>query len=267
MKKLALALVCLVSVAFFASCQKPIENPEPTIAFMAGDDCISTDAEISTGETAWFDIKAAANTQTNKLLKSFYFQVYVGDERIDDTLFSDINQASFDYFIGYEFEDAGVYTISATVTDADGYSAQCQLDLTVFVSDSPLLTRTFTWNRHGGADATGLEEFGLKWTSNGKEDFARITPLNGVTMFEFDPEVWDNVNTANELTALFNTAIESGSAITLFNKVSAWASHEYNYVIGTIMQDGKFNLMHVTNGVVSTFKGTDITITGEAKNS
>ena len=36
MKKLALALVCLVSVAFFASCDPTTDQPEPSIAILSG---------------------------------------------------------------------------------------------------------------------------------------------------------------------------------------------------------------------------------------
>lgn len=265
MKKLVLALVCLVSVAFFASCDPKVEHPEPTIAFVAGEGLITEDAVISTGDTACFDIKAMSNVETNKLLKSLYLQVFTDEGSYDDTIFSDINQNSFEYFFGYIFRDAGIYTVSATVTDADGYSAECRLNLTVNQSDTPLIASTFTWNRHGGGQATGLEQFGLKWTSNGKEDFAKITPMEGVTLYEFYADDWDNINTVNQKNILFSLAMENGNDISLFNKVSAWTTHDYNYVIGTVMPDGTCHLMHITKGEVSTFKGTDITITGEAK--
>ena len=47
MKKLALALVCLVSVAFFASCDPTVEHPEPTIALLTGEGYIMLSPPLS----------------------------------------------------------------------------------------------------------------------------------------------------------------------------------------------------------------------------
>ena len=262
MKKLALALVCLVSVAFFASCQK--EAGIPSINFVAGEGYISTDATVEANTPFMFGIQAKSNPTTLEPLTKCFIQIISNDERLYDTLVENINQNQYN-FDGQIALPEGVYSIIATVHNDKDMTNECRMTITSVVTDTPLVGSTFTWNRHGGEQATGLEQFGLKWTSNGKEDFAKITPLEGVSLYEFDPEVWETVTTTNGKAILFSLAMESGNEITLFNKVSAWTTHDYNYVIGTVMPDGTCHLIHITKGVVSTFKGTDITITGEAK--
>lgn len=263
MKKLALALVCLVSVAFFASCQK--EAGIPSINFVAGEGYTSTDVTVDTSSLVKIGIQASSNPTTLEPLTKLYIQILNQDgERVGDTLIENINQNQ--YYC--EFADkypVGAWTIIATVHNSKDMTNECRIEITSIITDTPLIASTFTWNRHGGEQATGLEQFGLEWTSNGKEDFAKITPLEGVTLYEFNAEDWENINTVNQKNILFSLAMESGNEITLFNKVSAWTTHDYNYVIGTVMPDGTTHLMHITKGEVSTFKGTDITITGEAK--
>lgn len=262
MKKLALALVCLVSVAFFASCQK--EAGIPSINFVAGEGYISTDATVEANTPFMFGIQAKSNPTTLEPLTKCFIQIISNDERLYDTLVENINQNQYN-FDGQIALPEGVYSIIATVHNDKDMTNECRMTITSVVTDTPLVGSTFTWNRHGGEQATGLEQFGLEWTSNGKEDFAKITPLEGVTLYEFNAEDWENINTVNQKNILFSLAMESGNEITLFNKVSAWTTHDYNYVIGTVMPDGTTHLMHITKGEVSTFKGTDITITGEAK--
>lgn len=268
MKKLVLALVCMVSVAFFASCQKPVEHPEPTVGFVAEEGYISSDAELTTADTALFIIQANSNTQTNKLLKSFRFVVFYDDERgtVVDTLISDINLNRYEFCVGYIF-DEGSYTVSATVIDADGYSDNCSLNIEVENAATELVAEDFQWFRHGSHAAEGLEAYGLQWTSNTKEVFANICPMEGVILYEFDASVWDETVLDTDKNALFAEAIETGLAINKFNKVSAWTAHnDYNYVIGTVMANGEYHLMHITRSTIeSSAAGADITIFGQAK--
>ena len=60
MKKLALALVCLVSVAFFASCDPEITNPEPTIAVITGENYVY-DGQTIDVNTDYLTAKPARN--------------------------------------------------------------------------------------------------------------------------------------------------------------------------------------------------------------
>ena len=71
MKKLALALVCLVSVAFFASCNEPVANPEPSIAVMTGENYIFDGQTIDLYKDYNLGFRVASNSQTQKELASF----------------------------------------------------------------------------------------------------------------------------------------------------------------------------------------------------
>ena len=64
MKKLALALMCLVSVAFFASCNKPVANPEPSIAAKTGENYVYDGQTVDLGQNYTLGFVAASNSQT-----------------------------------------------------------------------------------------------------------------------------------------------------------------------------------------------------------
>ena len=265
MKKLALALVCLVSVAFFASCDPTIQNPEPVISIVAEEGFL-TDAQenVLDMDVAYpYGFMATSNTQTLKELSRMV--IVCGGTTLCDTA---ISGTAFTYKGEIIFTDSDDsreivdhYEIVATVTDVAGQTASATIKIALN-KETALVATDFSWNRHGAAAVTGgIEEFGLSWTSNTKDVFANIRPLDGVVLYEFDPSVWEATTTEAEKAALFS---EQQIGIAVFNKVSAWASHNYDFVIGTTY-NGQNHLIHITQGEVHPFKGTDVTITGQAK--
>ena len=78
MKKLALALMCLVSVAFFASCDKdpiiPIDpvitHPEPSIVIIAEEGYLYDGQVIEANQVYPYGFRAASNDSTKKELRS-----------------------------------------------------------------------------------------------------------------------------------------------------------------------------------------------------
>lgn len=192
---------------------------------------------------------------------------------IDGALWADVDLdgCSYSYIdsVFFEYDGKGIVgqcVITATATDADGCVATAAINLVVKSLGVPLASRPFLWNKHGEQPGTGLAEYGLQWTNNGKEVFAEIRPVPGATLYEFSPEVWNAINTVEAKNSLFITALETGVPINLFNKVSALTSHDdYNFVLGTIMPDGSLHLIHITQGAVENYEEVDITINGEAK--
>lgn len=263
MKKLALALVCLVSVAFFASCDPTIQNPEPNIAILNEEGCLLGGEVLDMNEVYTYGFIATSNSQTLKELTNFV--IVCGETTLCDTAISgtEFKYKGEIYFTNKGSKDVTPLQIVATVTDAAGNTATATIKVDINeVEEVELVPTEFTWNRHGGADATGLEEFGLQWTSNTKEEvFANIRPLDGAALYEFDPSVWDATTTDLEKAALFS---ELTFGISVFRGVSCNASADYDYVIGTTY-NGENHLIHITRAEVHKFKGTDITITGEAK--
>ena len=265
MKKLALALVCLVSVAFFASCdpEPVIENPEPSIAVIAEDGYLTDGATIDVNEVRPYGFIVASNPETQAELSKFV--VVCNDVILCDTT---ITGTEFTYRSEIFFEPneetreyLGSAEIIATVTDVNGKSNKAMIKIDIYEPDN-LVSLPFTWTREGGNDGQGLDIYGLKWTKNAKEVFAVIEPLDGVTLYEIPAAEWDKTLTQADKAALFS---EGGAATPIrdYRGVSAWASHQYNDVIATLY-DGHYYMMHITKAEVST-KGTNIIIYGEVK--
>ena len=272
MKKLALALVCLVSVAFFASCDPTtvVENPEPSIAIVADSGYLYDGQVIELGVEYPYGFRAASNAETLKELAKLEVTCTVGDEIsiLCDTTISG-TEFVFNgviYFEGTEEnrEIIGTATITATVTDAAGEKKSTSLEVSINEEEN-LVATDFSWNRHGGQEATGgLEELGLQWTSNAREIYAVIKPLEGATLYDFSAgrDVWNSITTKAEKAALFS---EASNPLEQFKEISCTAEDkDYDFVLGTVYE-GEYYLIHITHSHVYTFKGTDVTITGQVK--
>ena len=276
MKKLALALVCFVSVAFFASCTPEITHPEPSIAIMTGENYVYDGQTIDINTEYLIGFRAAANSQTMKELASFKLVGTIYD--IDDSVLS-TNDSTFaisgsEYVyqkvLNFEVRELiGKISLTASVTDVDGKVNSTTITLNINQPAVALEPKDFSWLRKGSEDGTGLAEYGLEWKSNGKEVFAKITPVAGATMFSILPEDWEAVKTDVDKAAFFSDGIYS--VISDFTGVSAWNSNDYNFVIGTLY-NGQYHMIHITHGEVQSITNaqgqyvrTDITITGQSK--
>jgi len=271
MKKLALALVCLVSVAFFASCDPEITNPEPTIALITGENYVYDGQTIDVNTDYLYGVRAASNSQTGKELASFKFELKIMnmDDQVEytqDTTYA-ISGTEYVYqdTLGFTYTRnlVGKVEITATAIDVDGKSCHVTINLNVNQPAQPLIARTFEWRRDNGADGAGLDAFGLEWKSNNsKETYAVIKPVAGAVLYRFeDSQVWENTNTDVEKAALFS---ELGEGIAQFKEISTTAANkDYDIVIGTIY-NGENHLIHITHSTAYE-RGWHFTITGEAK--
>jgi len=266
MKKLALALVCLVSVAFFASCNQP--KGQPTIAVLQEEGFVKDGDIVNLGEEVNFGFVMATSPQSNSLLKSLIIKI---DDEAPDTI--DIQGTEYTYkgVITYNLskdEIVGNSTIIATVYDAVGEFATTSIKLSINQPAQPLIARTFTWYRLGNT-ITGLDEYGLNWRGNYPRDtYAKLEPKDGVKLYIFNSEDWTNTTTDLEKATLFNKAIETMTPAENYFKVNVTqANMTYDDVIGTVLADGTCHLIHVTTSKATSLgaQGTEITITGEAK--
>lgn len=276
MKKLALALACLVSVAFFASCEPDVANPEPTIAVVTGENYVYDGQTIDIDTEYMLGFHAGSNSQTQKALSTFNLNVKILEldgTVVDsqDSLVSNINNTEFNYEHVLNFtlrELVGKVEITATITDVDSKTASTTLTLNVNQPAQPLIGTTFTWYRLGNT-ITGLDEYGLAWKGNyPKDTYAKLVPQDGVKLFIFKAEDWENVKTDVDKAAFFLTAIETQETAEEYFEVNVTqANMTYDDVIGTVMADGTCHLIHVTKSHAETVtgQGTAITITGEAK--
>jgi hypothetical protein len=271
MKKLALALVCLVSVAFFASCDPEITNPEPTIAVITGENYVYDGQTIDVNTDYLFGVRAASNSQTGKELASFKLNLKIMDlednvEYNHDTTFA-ISGTEYVYqdTVGFTYtrELVGKAEITATAIDVDGKSCHVTIKLNVNQPAQTLEVKNFEWYRLGNTQ-TGLEEYGLYWHQNAKSPFAQIKPMEGVILYKFDSDIWDNIIYEDQKVAAFSDGATTAS---MYNNVDVNANALYDDVIGTRMPDGTLHLLHVTSCVIGAQQpaGRPIHIYGQAK--
>lgn len=265
MKKLALALVCLISVAFFASCTP---EGQPTISVLPGEEYVHDGDKINVNQEFNIGFTMASSIETGQKLASF--TLVIDDEtfetvKLDDTEFTFERTLALNT-VPTRDDDMTKVVITGTVTDVAGQSASVTMTL-ILDETQELIVEGFEWNRRGGAAATGnLAEFGLEWTSNIKEVHAVIKTINDdVKLYQIPAEKWAEVTTQPEKVALF---AEEGIALPIrtYNGVSAEVSHQYDDVIATYY-NGEYYLLHITEGIVTTEQGvgTIITIKGESK--
>ena len=277
MKKLALALVCFASVAFFASCQQEITNPEPSISLITDDGFVKNGDVIDVEQVFVYGFQMASNSQTKKELKQLsiatsFIDIEGNESTPEEEIISLAGKTEYRFVdtVYYEITRELVGTIKtvATVTDVDGKINTTTLTLSLNQPALPLITRTFEWSRWGN-DIQGLDEFGLSWKGNyPKDTYAKLVPQDGVKLFIFETNDWDEVTTDVEKTAFFNKAIETQQTADEYFEINVTQMEmTYNHVIGTVMPDGTCHLIKVIKShseyVAPT--GTKTTITGEAK--
>ena len=279
MKKLALALVCLVSVAFFASCDRTIENPEPSIAVIAEEGYIQNNDIIDVNTDYSFGFIVASNAETNKELANLLVNVEIFDVEGNSIGLTEWDNLDLTGMTSYPYRETltieygrdeivGTCVITAKVTDAAGEINTATINLSINNPAQQLIARTFEWYRLGNT-ITGLEEFGLWWDRNLKATHAQIKPLVGAKLFIFDAEDWEATATDLDKAALFNAAVENNEAVTLYDGINTDVAgdKDYDEVIGSITEDGDMYLIHITHYNRGAFvdQGYPFTITGEAK--
>ena len=265
MKKLALALVCLVSVAFFASCKK--EAGDPSIKFVQGEGYVSSNDTVIAGEQFLFGIQAKSNETTKEPLNDCRILITCGEETVYDTLVQNINQNQYN-FDGQIALPEGVYTFVATVYNDKDMTNECRMTITSVSIDIPLITTPVKWVRKGANVIEGAEQIealGLKWSGSHKEIFATLEPFAGYLLYKVNAN-WDDIKTIKDEAELFQTVAETSLPISEFREITTAHSDDYDVILGTVT-DGEMHLIHITRCEVEDLGniGTQLTITGEAK--
>ena len=158
---------------------------------------------------------------------------------------------------------AGTERWTFTITDKNGQMSELSFTITTESATTPLgAAEVLAWERVAGADGTGLDMFGLKWTSNGKEVMAQIEKDMADKFVELTHADWTSLETVEDLAA----AVEAGADMTMFDKISAeQASSTIDYALAT-KYNGEYFLIHLTDAtVVVETAGTTITINGMYK--
>ncbi len=270
MKKLALALVCFASVAFFASC-KP--EGQPTIqvyntedGYVMATDTVDVNTDIN------FGFVMASSATTNKELASLVVKV-------DDNVWAEkdltgMTQYTYTDTVNYQYERdeiVGTSVITATVTDAAGQVATATITLTLNNPDQPLISKTVEWIRKGtnlvGITEAEMREIGLQWTGSYKDIMATIEPLDGAQLYVCSGDDYEGIATMSDKNAYFTSLAAEGGAtpVPSYRNITTNNSSDYNDMLAVIYGE-KLTLVRINRAEIETGNyGTQITIKGEMK--
>lgn len=136
MKKILLALTCLVTTVFFASCtQEQIDDfleKKPNVAFVEADGYISSNTSVIVGTELMFQIKASPNSGSNSPLAHINFAV----TDINGQTVKDVNPTIEDptgetvFTESFTTEKVSTYVVTVTVTDEAGKANIAELTVT-----------------------------------------------------------------------------------------------------------------------------------------
>ena len=292
MKKLVLALVCFASVAFFASCNPVVENPEPTIAVMSAENYVNGTAEaptiIDVNDPNAINLKygfhVESNSQTKKqlaTLKITFEEVYGEETYTSDTTIDLSGQSSFDFdefiFVQPEREIIGTVTITAVVTDVNNQTNTATIVFQLDQPALPLIGNTIQWVRNGSnveaETEAALKAIGLKWAGSYKDVMVTIRVLENedVDMYICPGDDYATITTDVEKFAYFANLTETGESVDRYRNITTNNSADYNDMLAVRYGD-IYTLIHITHATIEAiynnngvYERTDITITGEIK--
>ena len=287
MRKLALALVCLVSVAFFASCDPTIENPEPSIAIITGADCITGTVEnpqqISVYDTTnWrYGFHVESNAETKKelsRLKVTFEWTANGLSETADTIIDLTGLTTYDFVANvFEEEEKNIFfemVVRATVTDVDNQSKTAAIAFKVDQPATDLTIYDLNWQRKGsnlqGDTQTEMAAFGLQWLARDPYH-ANIRPLPGFSLYVFnnDADLFNKVVTDFDMEGFFANLVENHiQPVEEYRNISVGllGDRAYNDVLATVNSDGYMSLVLIEKANVQTGNyGVWTTITAKGK--
>ena len=267
MKKLSFLLALIATAGIlFTSCSKDEsttpENLQPTITFKTGSGLTSSDVTLNQGESITIGILATANSNSGAKLNRVKVYMIVENNTLPSTIDTTFNESSFDANYTITFTDVLTGKLYAEVTDKDGQMNKVSFNVTVNAATTPLgSAQDLTWERVGSAAGTGLNMFGLKWTSNGKAVNAKIQKDGADKFVQLAASTWTSIETMEDLMA----AVADGTDMDTYIGISAEASNDYDDVLA-VQYGTDYFIIHLTHANVTTgTSGTTITITGQYK--
>jgi hypothetical protein len=283
MKKLALALVCLVSVAFFASCTPEVTNPEPSLAIMTGENFVYDGQTVDVGVTYSIGFRAASNAQTGKELAKFTLNssLYEMDGSLFYSADTTFTASGTEYVFqndNLKFENnvrdlVGKAIFTATITDVDGKSKSVILNVNINQPAQPLVSNPIEWARRGsnlqGDTQAEMAAVGLQWVARDAYH-ANIRPLANCTLYviENDLEAFEGVTTDVDKAACFAKLQETAQPVEEYRNISVAVTGDktYNDILAVIDANGNKHLVLFEAANVQTGSfGVHTTIKGQVK--
>ena len=270
MKKIALALMCCVSVAFLASCTK--ETPNPTISVATQEGFIQNNDVVDVPSTCVFGFNVAAELNGKDLTK-LYVTVSDGDTTMT---WADLDLTALAATRSYAYVDTlelrrdiiGHVNINAVVTDAAGKTATASIGFDVNEPAIPLEVSDFEWTKIGHS-VMDLTSYGLKWHENNwKSPYTHIYAADGYKLYVRNGDDFATITNSIELANYYNAILEQGiPSDEQYNRVDCNASADYNDMLVTVNEaTGEIQLIHVTRAEITTpSQGTKVVISGQCK--
>lgn len=259
MKKLNLLFILLglTAISFMSSCDSDEVSAEAPLLTISTSG-LDSNNEIVEGNTYSIEITAAQNPTSAKKLKTLVIQTPGADTTIT------INAASYNQTFVVDAPAAGVNdNFTFVLTDNADVTATKTLTVTGVAATAPTTplsaATAFEWSRVGGANGTGLAQFGLKWESNSSTN--AIIADDADKLVVLSASQWTTITTQEDLM----DAVDNGTGVADYRGVSATANGSYDDVLAT-KNGSNYYLLHVTSSsVTSSAAGTTITINGEYK--
>ena len=121
MKKVTLALACLVGLALMASCKKDVQ---PTITASTNPEYVNQNSEVYSGD----EIAVGFNVTGENLI-----QIVISAEQNGTMLYTHTetlaNESNYFYAKAFAIDATGTVTISGTVTDIKGHTASTSFNI------------------------------------------------------------------------------------------------------------------------------------------
>jgi hypothetical protein len=253
-----LAFVCASALVFFTSCDEILttEDDQPVITISAP---AADTTSVAIGDTLDFslDLSSASGLASLQTTAGLGIDVIDGSKTFNASL----NETVTVSVVVNESATVGdVLEVNFTVANSSKQTTAKKL-VKVLAKETVLSeAKGFEWKRVGGAAATGLEPFGLTWTSNTATN--AVIKKGADKFVELDAAQWTSLTNLEGLKA----AIDAATDMEKWEKVSSSsASKTYDYTLGTI-KAGVYYLIHVTGSTVTVeAAGSTIVITGQYK--
>lgn len=243
------------------------ESLSPSLEFLGGSQYVSSDVTLAPGESFLVGLTADENVNSKSKLVNFKVERKItGQSSPSVVLDSTINTSNFDIkgeLVASTIETEETFTF--TITDKKGEFKSVSFIVTTENATTDLSAASaFTWERCGSNAGTGLDMFGLKWTSN--------TASSAIIMEDADKLVvlsasdWTSITTQEDLV----DAVDNGTGVTQYDGVSVTADDTYDDVLAT-KNGSNYYLIHVTaadvtaNATCGSSTATKVEITGEYK--
>lgn len=272
-RNLKLFVAILAFIPAFISCSDDNDDPSvggATIVFDESEITI-TDGKLPKAITGSITAPTGTEIQTIKVTANYEQDGQKGSTEIKDGVTEVSGSKKGKYTFRFDDETSGIkdhitelqsIEIEVQVKNGDQTSRSLKINQEVTPDPEPWDMYKFEWKRVGGADGTGLEEYGLTWTSN-TATAAIIKTDSKTKMVKLTADDWTKIETKEQL----KEAVDKGTDIAQYDGISATASKTYDEVLAVnVKGEGVYYLIHITKGTVdANASGTTITISGESR--